>query len=135
MILVDSNVLIDLVTADAVWADWSRRQLNRAAAEDELAINDVVYAELSVRYRRIEELNAFVSGSGLLLWPAPREALFLAGKAFERYRAAGGISTGVLPDFFIGAHAAVTRSRLITRDLGRYRTYFPGIGLIAPDLD
>ena len=133
MILVDSNVLIDLVTADPVWADWSRRQLNRMSIEDELAINDMVYAELSVRYPRIEDLDAFVSGSGLRLSPTPRHALFLAGKAFERYRAAGGIRTGVLLDFFIGAHASVTHSQLITRDLRRYRTYFPGVKLIAPD--
>lgn len=133
MILVDSNVLIDLVSANSVWADWSRRQLNRAAAQDDLAVNDIVYAELSVRYRRIEDLEAFVLGSGLVLASIPRHALFLAGKAFERYRAAGGVRTGVLPDFFIGAHAAVTRSPLITRDARRYRSYFPGIALITPD--
>ena len=134
MILVDSNVLIDVVTRDPAWLEWSRAELNAAAASDELAINDVVYAELSVRYQRIDELDDFVARSGLAIVTIPRAALFQAGKAFQRYRVAGGVRTGVLPDFFIGAHAAVTESRLITRDASRFRTYFPEVRLIAPSL-
>jgi predicted nucleic acid-binding protein len=107
--------------------------LDLAAARDEIAINDIVYAELSVRYRTIEALDQMLRGAGLVSAPIPRPALFLAGKAFQRYRAAGGIRTGVLPDFFIGAHAVISGSPLITRDSGRYRTYFPGIILITPN--
>jgi predicted nucleic acid-binding protein len=134
VILVDSNVLIDVITRDPVWLEWSRAELNAAAASDALAINDVVYAELSVRYQRIDELDDFVARSGLAIVPIPRAALFQAGKAFQRYRATGGVRTGILSDFFIGAHAAVTESRLITRDTHRFRTYFRNVQLIAPSL-
>lgn len=133
MILVDTNVLLDVVGRDPVWAEWSRRQLNLAAAIDDMAINDIVYAELSVGYRAVEELDGMLVEAGIALSPIPRPALFLAGKAFRRYREAGGSRTGVLPDFFIGAHAAVSESALITRDARRYRSYFPEITLIAPD--
>ena len=133
MILVDTNVLVDVVTDDPLWAEWSQRQLTLAAARDDLAINDVVYAELSVRYATIEELDAMIREASLVSAVVPRLALFLAGKAFQRYRSAGGIRTGVLPDFFIGAHAVISDSMLITRDAARYRTYFPGIMLIAPN--
>ena len=95
--------------------------------------NDVIYAELSVGFGQIEEVDAFVAGAGLALEPMPRAALFLAGKAFARYRRAGGSRTGVLPDFFIGAHAAVMGLPLLTRDTGRYRTYFPAVTLITPE--
>lgn len=97
-------------------------------------INDVIYAELSVDYESSEALDAFVEGNELDIIPIPREALFLAGKAFIRYRKSGGIRTGVLPDFFIGAHAAVRELPLLTRDVRRYRTYFPTVTLIAPNL-
>jgi len=133
VILVDTNVLLDVVGRDPVWAEWSRRQLNLAAAIDDMAINDIVYAELSVGYRAVEELDGMLVEAGIALSPIPRPALFLAGKAFRRYREAGGSRTGVLPDFFIGAHAAVSESALITRDARRYRSYFPEITLIAPD--
>lgn len=133
MILVDTNVLLDLVTDDPVWADWSQQQLDLAAARDTLAINAVVYAELSIGYPSIEPLDAMIDAAGLVITAIPRPALFLAGKAFQRYRAAGGVRTGVLPDFFLGAHAMVTHAPLITRDAARYRTYFPEITLIAPD--
>ena len=113
--------------------EWSQRHLVIAAAQDELAINDMIYAELSVRYAAIEELDAMIRDAGLVSAVIPRPALFLAGKAFQRYRFAGGIKTGVLPDFFIGAHAVIADSMLITRDAARYRTYFPGIMLIAPN--
>jgi len=133
LILVDTNVLVDLVTDDPLWAEWSQQQLDIAAIQDELAINDIVYAELSVRYARIEELDAMIRGARLVNATMPRPALFLAGKVFQRYRSAGGTRTGVLPDFFLGAHAVVSDCVLITRDAARYRTYFPGIMLIAPN--
>jgi predicted nucleic acid-binding protein len=130
--LVDTNVLLDLVTNDETWADWSVAQLEEASFRGPLVINDVVYAELSVRYERIEDLEAFIEAAGLVLRPLPRSALFLAGKAFIRYRRSGGTRTGVLPDFFIGAQAAVAELPLLTRDVGRYQTYFPTVELIVP---
>ncbi|WP_426239538.1 type II toxin-antitoxin system VapC family toxin [Pararhizobium sp. DWP1-1-3] len=133
MTLVDTNILLDVVTDDPDWADWSIEQLETAALRGPLLINDVVYAELAVRYERIERLEAFLSEAGIELAAMPRPALFLAGKVFQKYRKAGGSRAGVLPDFFIGAHAAVDRLDLLTRDTGRYRTYFPTVKLIAPD--
>lgn len=132
MILVDTNVLLDVVTDDPTWADWSITQLENASLRGKLWINDIVYAELAVRYDRIEDVEAFVDQAGLELTPVPREALFLASKVFAQYRKAGGTRTGVLPDFFIGAHAAVSGLPLLTRDVGRNRTYFPTLTLIAP---
>ncbi|RWB22852.1 MAG: type II toxin-antitoxin system VapC family toxin [Mesorhizobium sp.] len=134
MTLVDTNVLLDLVTDDPKWADWSLYQLEAASLDGPLLINDAVYAELAVRYERIEHLEAFVDGAGLEMTSMPRAALFLAGKVFTHYRRAGGSRTGVLPDFFIGAHAAVARLPLLTRDVRRYRTYFPSLKLIAPNV-
>ena len=134
MTLIDTNVLLDLVTDDPIWAEWSISQLESVSLKGPLLINDIVYAELSVRYKRIEELNAFVDAAGLEITPMPQSALFLAGKAFTRYRRAGGSKTGVLPDFFIGAHAAVAQLPLLTRDVSRYRTYFPTLTLITPSL-
>ena len=133
MILVDTNVLLDLVTDDPLWAEWSQQQLELASANDDIVINDIVYAELSVGYARMEELDAMISNAGLVIAAIPRAALFLAGKAFQRYRAAGGGKTGVLPDFFIGAHAVIADAVLITRDAARYHSYFPGITMIAPN--
>ena len=133
MILVDTNVLLDLVTDDPLWAEWSQQQLDLGSAQDQLAINDIVYAELSIGYTRIEQLDAMIRDAGLVSAAMPRPALFLAGKAFQRYRSAGGRKTGVLPDFFVGAHAVIADAALITRDAARYRTYFPGIMLIAPN--
>ncbi|RWC43499.1 type II toxin-antitoxin system VapC family toxin [Mesorhizobium sp.] len=132
MTLVDSNVLLDLVTDDPNWADWSVAQLEAASLDGPLLINDAVYAELAVRYISIEDLEAFLDASGLEMAPMPRAALFLAGKVFTQYRSEGS-GTGILPDFFIGAHAAVSRLPLLTRDVGRYRTYFPSLRLITPD--
>ena len=132
MIFVDTNVLVDVVDNDPIWAGWSRRQLVNAATLGEVAINDIVYAELSVGYQTPEEVEAVITRMGVVLVPIPRLALFIAGKAYQRYRASGGIRTGVLPDFFIGAQALVAGAELITRDVGRYRTYFPGLALIAP---
>ena len=134
MILVDTNILIDIATEDPNWAFWSLAQLEAASIEGPMLINDVVYAELSVRYARIEELDSFLLQAEVEMAPIPKPALFLAGKVFSRYRKAGGTRTGVVPDFFIGAHAAVARMPLLTRDVGRYRTYFPALELIAPDI-
>jgi predicted nucleic acid-binding protein len=135
MILLDTNVVIDVSTDDSVWADWSQQQLDAAARREPLAINDIVYAELCVGYRRIEEVDELIAKVGLLIDAIPRRALFLAAKAFQRYRRGGGIKTGVLADFFIGAHAVVADVALITRDPTRYRSYFPGIELITPSLN
>jgi len=129
--LIDTNVLLDLFTNDPVWAAWSIGQLDAAAARGALLINDVVYAELSVRFNTIEALDAVLQEAQIVLDPMPRGALFLAGKVFQQYRAAGGLRTGVLPDFFIGAHAAVVGRPLLTRDVQRYRTYFPTLVLIT----
>jgi predicted nucleic acid-binding protein len=130
--LVDTNVLLDLVTDDPIWADWSIAELEAASLRGPLLINDVIYAELAVRYRRIEDLDAFVQKAGLEIAALPRAALFLAGKVFAQYRKSGGLRTGVLPDFFVGAHAAVGEWPVLTRDVGRYRTYFPSLTLITP---
>lgn len=132
MTLVDTNVLLDLVTDDPVWADWSIRQLDAAAMQGRLVINAVVYAELSVRFERIEDLEVVLDEAGITVEDVPRAALFLAGKVFQKYRAAGGSRTGVPPDFFIGAHAAVLGLPLLTRDVQRYRKYFPSARLITP---
>jgi hypothetical protein len=131
--LIDTNVLLDLATDDPVWAAWSVRHLDAAAVKGPLVINDVVYAELSVGFERIEELDDLLNEAGITLEEIPREALFLAGKAFRRYRAAGGSRMGVLPDFFIGAHAAVLGLPLLTRDAKRYRTYFPSVVMVTPE--
>src|SRR3954464_2040060 len=116
MILVDTNVLLDVVTSDPSWATWSQDQLAICGATDRLTINDMIYAELSVGYLRIEEVEAAVSVLGLHVESTPRAALFLAGKTFKRYRDSKGTKSGVLPDFFIGAHAAVVGATLLTRD-------------------
>lgn len=133
MTLVDTNVLLDLVTDDPNWADWSVAQLEAASLNGPLLINDTIYAELAVRHARIEDLETFLDAAGLEMTLMPRAALFLAGKVFTQYRRSGGSRTGVLPDFFIGAHAAVARLPLLTRDVGRYRTYFSALRLITPD--
>jgi predicted nucleic acid-binding protein len=130
--LVDTNVLLDVATRDRVWAEWSLHQLDAAAIRGPLFINDIIYAEFSVRYARIEDIDAFVDVAGLSQQTMPRAALFLAGKVFQAYRASGGARTGVLPDFFIGAHASVEGLPLLTRDVQRYRSYFPKLTLIAP---
>ena len=133
MTLIDTNVLLGLVTNDQYWADWSIAALEAVSLRGPLLINDVVYAELSVRYERIEDLDAFVAKAGLAITTIPRVALFLAGKAFTRYRPSGGPRTSVLPGFFIGAHATAGELPLLTRDASRYRNYFPSLTLITPD--
>lgn len=132
MVLVDTNVLLDVLEDDARWASWSQEQLESVALADQLMINAVIYAELSVAFARIEELEEVIAQAALSVEAIPREALFLAGKAFLNYRRRRGGKDGVLPDFFIGAHAAVVGCALLTRDVGRYRTYFPSVRLISP---
>lgn len=133
MLLVDTNVILDVVENDPEWAAWSQSQLDAASLKFSLVINPVIYAELSIAYRRIEELEAMIKSSKLRLESIPREALFLAGRVFLKYRQRRGSKSGVLPDFFIGAHAAVAGIPLLTRDVRRYRTYFPSLELIAPE--
>ncbi|MGQ0533129.1 MAG: type II toxin-antitoxin system VapC family toxin [Caulobacteraceae bacterium] len=130
--LVDTNVLLDILTKDVKWAERSLRALEAAAMGGSILVNDVIYAELSVGFSKIEELDSALNDGGLMHVEIPRPALFLAGKAFQRYRAKGGLRTGVLPDFFIGAHAAVADVLLLTRDPRRYRNYFPTVQLNAP---
>ena len=132
MLLVDTNVVLDVVQDDPRWAGWSRAQLDALSLQYDLIVNPVIYAELSIAFARIEELEAVIAKGGLRVEPIPREALFLAGKVFLKYRKSGGAKTGVLPDFFIGAHAAVAGIPLLTRDTKRYGTYYPGVELLSP---
>jgi predicted nucleic acid-binding protein len=132
-VLVDSNILLDVMTEDASWLSWSVSAIERAADTSRLVINPVIYAEASVRFTRIEELDAALPSDLFEREPIPYEAAFLAGKAYLAYRRRGGTRRSPLPDFFIGAHAAVSSYRLLTRDSARYRAYFPKLSLIAPD--
>lgn len=131
-VLVDSNVLIDVLDRDPAWGGWSTDQVDRFRTADRLIVNAVIYAEVSVDFARLEEVDRALAAVGAAMEPIPRPALFLAGKAFRHYRRRGGGRSGVLPDFFIGAHAAVLGVPLLTRDAGRYRAYFPTLALIAP---
>ncbi|NGY04062.1 type II toxin-antitoxin system VapC family toxin [Solimonas terrae] len=133
MILVDTNVLIDVVEDDPIWADWSIRQLRAQAQVHELLINPVIYSELSLTFDSIEALDQVVDGMGLELHELPRPALFLAGRAFVKYRRSGGQRTSVLADFFIGAHAAIAGCGILTRDARRYKNYYPTVPLITPE--
>ena len=132
MILVDTNVLLDVLQDDPQWASWSLEQMEGAKLTDRLAINAVIYSELSIAFARIEELEAAIADAALAVEAIPREALFLAGKVFLDYRRAQGVKQGVLPDFYIGAHAAVMKWPLLTRDARRYQRYFPSLRLITP---
>ena len=132
MVLVDTNVLLDVLQNDPHWADWSQGQLESASLTGSLAINAVIYSELSMAFERIEELEAVLCEASLSVEPIPREALFLAGKAFLTYRRSRkGTKQGVLPDFYIGAHAAVGGIAILTRDASRYRSYFPTVKLVT----
>ncbi len=132
MILLDTNVVVDILGGDPRWSAWSMDAMEDAAAKDDIAIDDIVYAELSAGYRSVEQLEAALDRLQLPLVRIPRGAFFLAGQAFRRYRASGGTKSNVLPDFFIGAHAAVESAALLTRDPKRIRTYFPTVRVIAP---
>ena len=131
-ILVDSNVLLDVISEDSRWYSWSSLTLSEAAERFRLVINPIIYAEISTRFSRIEDLEAALPRALLDREDIPYEAAFLAGKAFLAYRKRGGTKASPLADFFIGAHASVWGYRLITRDPARYRTYFPKLELIAP---
>jgi predicted nucleic acid-binding protein len=131
--LVDSNVVLDVLTEDPRWFKWSSSALERCANEGKLYINPVVYAEVSVRFKTIEEFEASLPREFFERLQMPYEAAFLAGKVFLAYRKEGGTKVSTLPDFFIGAHAAVAGLRLLTRDGRRYRTYFPSLELISPE--
>lgn len=133
MLLVDTNVLVDVLQNDPQWAEWSLRQLRAQAQVHELFVNPVIYAELSLSFQSIEATDTALEGMGLTVEELSRPALFLAGRAFVKYRREGGTRTNVLPDFFIGAQAAVLGCGILTRDGRRYRTYFPRVPLIDPE--
>lgn len=130
--LIDSNVILDVLTLDPQWSEWSGTALERVADSDRLLLNVVIYAEISIRFSRIEDLEDALPAALIEREAIPFEAAFLAGKAFAAYRKRGGARTSTLPDFFIGAHAAIAGHRLLTRDPARYRTYFPSVTLISP---
>ncbi len=131
-VLVDTNVLIDVATEDPRWLEWSSTHLANAMESGQVALNPVIYAEFSVYYNAIEELEAALSGFDFQRLAIPFEAAFLAGKVFKRYRERGGQRNAPLPDFFVGAHAAVEGLTLLTRDAKRYREYFPKLKMITP---
>ena len=131
-VLVDSNVLLDVMTDDTRWYSWSSAALAAAADVDRLIINAMIYGEISVRFSRIEDLEDALRQSSVEREAIPYEAAFLAGKVYIAYRRRGGARRSPLPDFYIGAHAAVAGYRLLTRDVRRYRTYFPNLSVIAP---
>jgi len=132
-VLVDSNVILDIFLDDPNWADWSETTLADAGHSSKLYINPIVYAEVSIAFQKIEELESALHYGGFHLLEIPKEALFLAGKAYLRYRKGKGTKRSPLPDFYIGAQAAVLGMDLITRDEGRYRTYFPTVKIICPE--
>ena len=132
MILVDSCVLLDLIDNDPIWKGWSARQIFNRSIVDDLFLNPIVYAEISVRYADEKDVEGILGASGLRFIGIPRRAAFMAAKAYQQYRGLGGHRTSLLPDFFIGAHAAVLGATILTRDTRRYTTYFPTVPLIAP---
>jgi predicted nucleic acid-binding protein len=134
MILVDSNVIVDVLTEDPTWCVWSEAALQKAADHHELAINPIIYAEISSGFATMAELDLRPGIDALRRLPLPYEAGFIAGRAFVAYRRRGGVRTSPLPDFYIGAHAAVSGLKILTRDVRRYRGYFPRVPLISPDI-
>ena len=131
--IVDTNVLVDVFENDPDWADWSIGQLQSQSKVHRLIINPIIYSELSLTFSSVESLNQVLDNMDLRMLEIPKPALFLAGKAFVQYRRQGGVKHNVLGDFFIGAHAAVTKLPVLTRDTRRYRNYFPSVKLIAPE--
>lgn len=131
-VIVDSNVLLDIFTEDGHWLSWSSNALERLANESRIVINPVIYGEVSIRFERIEELDEALPPAIFEREDIPYEAAFLAGKAYLAYRRQAGIKSSLLPDFYVGAHAAIRGYRVLTRDVARYRTYFPKLVLIAP---
>jgi len=132
-LLVDSNVILDVFLDDPDWADWSESALVNCSDYAALYINSIVYTEVSIGFKKIEELESALHKGGFQMLEIPKEALFLAGKVYLKYKAGGGTKRSPLPDFYIGAQAAVLGLDLITRDVTRYRTYFPTVGLICPE--
>lgn len=132
MILVDSNIWIDVIQEDPIWLDWSLAQLQQARATNRVVINPIIYAELAPTYDEPKQLDHFLKVAKATLQPLPRQAAYAAGRAFLQYRQKRGTKTGVLPDFFIGAHAQTEGWPILTRDVARYATYFPNVKLIAP---
>lgn len=132
MILVDTSILVDILARNSQWRDWSLDKLELAAARDNIALNDIIYAELAADPRNVADLDAALWTLGIDHVPIPRAALFLAGQAFRVYRRQKATKSGVLSDFFIGAHAVATDAPLLTRDPGRIRSYFPTVEVIAP---
>lgn len=132
MVLVDSNVILDILDSDPMWVGWSAGRMRRLSILDELAINPIIYAEVSPRFPTSEALDEELENLGLVVTSIPRRAAFLAGRAYLQYRRQGGTKTNVLADFFIGAHAAVLGCPLLTRDTHRYASYFPSVRLIHP---
>ncbi len=130
--LVDSNILLDVFTEDDEWFDWSSAALGAAADQGILVINPLIFAEVSIRFERVEDLDEALPASFLRREPLPWEAAFLAGKTFLKYRRGGGVKRAPLPDFYIGAHAAVSGYTLLTRDARTYRSYFPRLRLVSP---
>lgn len=132
MVIVDTNVLVDVLEDDPDWADWSIGQMRGLSKIHELAITPIIYAELSLTFDAVEDLDSVITELELKFLEVPRPALFLAGKAFIRYRRQGGTKINVLSDFFIGAHAAVMGCPILTRDTRRYQGYFPTVEMLAP---
>jgi predicted nucleic acid-binding protein len=133
LLLVDTNVLVDVLEDDPTWADWSEHQLRIQSQVHELLINAVIYAELSLLFDSVKAVDNAVEGLGLTLQEIPKPALFLSSRAFVKYRREGGTKSNVLADFFIGAHAAVLNCGILTRDGRRYRNHFPRVALIMPE--
>ncbi|MBD1400897.1 type II toxin-antitoxin system VapC family toxin [Pelovirga terrestris] len=131
-VLVDSNVLLDILTEDPIWFNWSAEKLAAMAESFVLMINPIIYSEVSVGFKNIEELERCLPADAFVRQSLPWEAAFLAGKCYVAYRRSGGVRRSPLPDFYIGAHAAVAGLTLLTRDVSRYQTYFPTLKLIAP---
>ena len=131
-LLIDSNVILDIFLDDPNWADWAESALAEYSVDTDLYINSIVYSEVSIGFQKIEELESALNKGGFQMLEIPKEALFLAGKAFLKYRRGRGIKKLPLPDFYIGAQAAILDMELITRDVSRYRTYFPSVRLISP---
>ena len=132
-IFVDSCFLLDLFTDDPYWGDWSNEMLEKYSQTNTLYINSIVYTEISIGFEKIEDVDSVIKQMEIKVLEIPREALFLAGKTFLRYRKNKGTKHSTLPDFFIGAHASVSSFDLITRDVTKYRTYFPKLKLITPE--
>jgi predicted nucleic acid-binding protein len=131
-VLADSNVILDVFLNDLQWADWSQATLEEYSNQTSLYINSIIYSEISIGFKLIEDLESAISKAGFQLLDIPKEALFLAGKAFIKYKKREGVKRTPLPDFFIGAQAAVLNLNLLTRDVSRYQTYFPTVKLISP---